>query len=214
MTEPVGTVWRDFDFEDFLGREELAEGSADGSVRRQNQKPIGSLAEAELLGAAHHSLALNTAELADLDLEITGHDGAGLGERNLVTDLVILGAADDLMGRTASVIDLADAETISIRVLDRFQNLGGHNLRNRHAGRLNRTDFETGIGQDPGDLGSRFVGAEIIPQPGEGNLHAVNRERKRRSFSVSIRMSETPVRFMASRSRPKPKAKPFTFSGS
>ena len=99
-------------------------------------------------------------------------------------------------------------------MLDRLENPGSDDFRNRNAGRLDRANLETRIGQDPGNFGGRFVSAEIIPQPGKRNLHAVNRERKRRSFSVSIRMSETPVRFMARRSRPKPKANPLTFSGS
>ena len=217
VTEPVGTVRRDLDLKDLLGGKQLGERCADrgrGIKNEQAHITLGPLAETQFLGTAHHPLALDATELADLDLEIPRHDGAGLRERHLVPDLVVLGSADDLARRSAPVIDLADAEAIGVGMLDRLEDPGGDHLGRRDAVGLDGTHLQTRIGQDPSDLGGRLVGAEMFLQPGKGNFHAVNRERKRRSFSVSIRMSETPVRFMARRSRPKPKAKPLTFSGS
>ena len=88
-----------------------------------------------------------------------------MGQGNLVADLVVLGAADDLTGRAAPIIDLADTEAIGIGMLDRLKDPGDDNFRDGDTVRLDRTHLETRIGQDPGDLGGRFVGAEIVAQP-------------------------------------------------
>jgi dihydroorotase-like cyclic amidohydrolase len=68
-------------------------------------------------------------------------------------------------------IDFADAKAVGVGVLDRLEDLGSHDLRNSNSRRLDRADFEAGIGQDLSDLRGFFVRAEIIAQPGEGDLH-------------------------------------------
>ena len=76
VAEPVGAVRSDLKFENGFGREKLRERSSGNGLGRQDQKALGVLGEAEFLRAAHHALALDSAQLAGLDFEIAGKNSA------------------------------------------------------------------------------------------------------------------------------------------
>ena len=99
MAEPVGTIRRDLDFKYLLCWKKLRERRANDCIWRQDQQAhitLGPLAKSQFLGAAHHPLALDASQFANLDLEVARHHGSGEGKRNLVAHFVVLRSADDL----------------------------------------------------------------------------------------------------------------------
>ncbi len=171
MAEPVGAVWSDLEFENGFGRENLRERSSGNGLRRQNQKALRVLGEAEFLRAAHHALALDAAELAWLDFKIAGQDGAGQGERNLVSDLVVFCAADDLAGMLRAVVHLANAESVGVRVLDGFEDFGDDNLVDRNATLEDRSDLKPRATEEGFQIGRRKLAVHKITEPVERDFH-------------------------------------------
>jgi len=115
--EQVGTIGSDLQVEDDIGWKEIGDGAADGSVWRKDEEALVAFAQTELLRAAHHAVAIDAAEFADLDFEIARKDGTGKGERDFVTGAVVLCAADDLENLAVAGIDGANAEAVGVGVL-------------------------------------------------------------------------------------------------
>jgi hypothetical protein len=61
-------------------------------------------------------LRFHAAQFACLDFEATRQLGAWLGERDFVAHLVVFRPANDLPDLPAAIVDLTNAEPISIRV--------------------------------------------------------------------------------------------------
>src|SRR5436190_22566305 len=104
MAQQIAAVRRDLDIEDRVFGKKRRDRVADLCLRRENKKAVAVLRKAELAGAAKHSLRLDAAKLARLDLEIADENGARQCERNLVAHLVILRAANNLARLAAAVV--------------------------------------------------------------------------------------------------------------
>jgi hypothetical protein len=148
MGEEVGAIGGDLEIEDDIGGEEVGERAADWSIRRENEEAFVAFAEAELFGAAHHALAFDAAEFADLDLEVAGKHGAGESEGDLVADPVIFRSADDLVGLVPAGAYLADAEAVGIRMLDGIEYLGDDDVWDIGATFLDSLDLDAGEGEE------------------------------------------------------------------
>src|SRR5205823_13802242 len=112
MAQQIATIRCDLDLKNRIFRKERRNRLADLCVRRQNQKAVAVFGEAKLARAAKHSLGFDPAKFARLNLEIIRQDRAGKGEGNLVPDLVVLRAANNLAGLPASIVHLANAQSI------------------------------------------------------------------------------------------------------
>src|SRR6266581_2071786 len=114
MAQQIATVWRDLDVENRVRGKKITDRRADFCIPRQNQQAGRIFAEAELDWAAKHSFRFDTAQLAFSNLGSVRQFRARQRQRNLVADFVIGRATHDLAFRSASVIDFANCETISI----------------------------------------------------------------------------------------------------
>ncbi len=128
MAEPVRAVRRDLEFEHGFHREEILQRGARHARRVQNEQAFGILGELQFLRAAHHALAFDAAQLAGLDFEIPRQHRSRQRQWHLVADLVVFRAAHDLARLPRTVIHLAHAKAVGIRMLDGFQHLRDHDL--------------------------------------------------------------------------------------
>ena len=128
MAQQVGAVWRDFEFEEGIVQpHELGERLPHRGVGREDEEPLGVVGEAEFLRRAHHPRGIHPAELRAGDLHPVRELRAGLGEGDLVPDLVVLRAANDL-GLSLAGVDFADREAVGVGVLFGFEDLGDNDV--------------------------------------------------------------------------------------
>ena len=170
--EEVGAVGGDFEVEEDIGLDELAEGFADGGGGVEDEQAAVFIGEAELTAAAHHAEGGNAAEFAFFDLEAAGEFGAGEGDGDFIADFEVLGAADDLAVGALADVDLADGEFFGVGVLDGVFDLADDDEVGVNAFLLDAFDFDAGEGEEVGELrGCVVAEVEMRLKPGEGNLH-------------------------------------------
>lgn len=179
VAEEVGAVRGDLEVEESVAFDDLVDGFADGQLAVENPQAAGVFADAEFLAAAHHAEAIDTAELAFFDLETAGQSRARESERDFVACFEVLRTADDLARAAAAVIDLADAEFVSIRVLLEGLDLSDDDLVGSDALLLNAFHLDASEGQEVGEL-RRGVSAEVEMglEPVEGDLHGMGAVRR------------------------------------
>ncbi|MCY1374092.1 hypothetical protein D9M69_614090 [compost metagenome] len=171
-------------------------------------------AQAEFTRRAQHALALDAAQLAQLDEErlavFTRRKlGADEGARHLDADTRIGRTAHDVQQGALPHVDLAHAQAIGIRVLHGFLDFADHDARERRRHRTALFDFEAAHGERFGQCGAVEGRVAELAQPGFRELHLFdldlvflsvegracsywNCERKRRSPSKKRRRSFTP----------------------
>ena len=169
--KPIGTIWRDLEFQKRFRREKVFNRGSRNRIRRKNEQALGILREAKFLGTAHHAFAFDSAKLAALDFKISRHHGPRKSERHLVADFVIFCPADDLARDGRTIVDLADTETIRIRVLDGLQDLSDHDLIDRGTSSLDASNFKPSAAKEGFDIGCRQLAIHKITQPVERNFH-------------------------------------------
>ena len=190
--QAIGTIRRQLELEQIVVEIEiLADRLTDRRIGRQHQQAGRVFGNAEFLGRTEHAGGLDAAHLGDLDREVAGQSGAGQGARHAQADGDIRRTADDGRRLAATGIDLADIQTVGIRMLDDFQHLGDDDVVELGRDRLQSFDFEAGHGQQMGQFLARQPGVDEGAQPGFGEFHA-NCLRKRRSPSKNRRRSLTP----------------------
>ena len=214
VAEEIRAVRRDFDIENGVVREKLADRRANLRLGRQDEQTGRVLRDAEFFRAAKHPLRFHPAQFAFLDLEIARKDRARLGERHLVADIVVLCPANDLARLAAAIVDLADAEPVGIGMRRRSGDLCDDDLGKVRTARFDSFDLDPGEGEQLGKLSDVVRQLHEFAQPVKGKFHDANCPRKRRSFCAKSRMSGMSKRIMASLSIPRPKANPVHFSGS
>src|SRR5438105_5312874 len=128
MTEQIASVWRDFDIEDRVGWKYLSNWRADSRLGRQNQEADCVFADAQFFCTAKHPFAINAAQFALPNPQSAGQFRPRQRERNLIADLVIFCAANDLSGSTAPVVNDTDGEAIGIWMLLRLLYLRDNDL--------------------------------------------------------------------------------------
>jgi hypothetical protein len=80
-------------------------------------------------------------------------------------------AADDLLAAVDGV-DLADAQPVGVGVLHGLDDARDREGREPGAGILDVLDLQPGHGHGLGRLRHRGGGLQVIPEPGQGELHA------------------------------------------
>jgi len=171
VAEPVGAVRRHFEIEHHVWREQARNGGAGRRGGRQDQQALGILRQAQFLRAAQHSLALDAAQLADLDCKISCQHGPRQGQRDLVAGLVILRPANDLARMPAAVVHAAHAQPVGVRVRVGFENLGDDDVWKIRAARLDRRDLETRAREQLDECFDTAVPGDVILEPTERNFH-------------------------------------------
>ena len=83
---------------DIAGGQDGVDGRAELGAAREQEQAGGVLGHTDFLGGAHHAIGELAADLGLLDDEIAGQHGVGEGDGDAVTDLVVLGPADDCLG--------------------------------------------------------------------------------------------------------------------
>src|SRR5687767_6050193 len=117
MAEQIPAIRSDLEIEDRVPWKDFTDRRADAGVWRENQQTFRVFGDREFFRAAKHALALDAAQFADLDFEISGQHRARERERHFVADLIVLRPANNLPERSRAIIDLANAESIGIRML-------------------------------------------------------------------------------------------------
>ncbi len=173
VREEIGAIRGDFEIEEDIGLDELAEGFADGGGGVEDEEAAVVVGEAELAAAAHHAEGGDAAEFAFFDLEAAGEFGAGEGDGDFIADFEVLGAADDLAVGALADIDLADGEFFGVGVLDGVFDLTDDDEVGVDAFLLDAFDFDAGEGEEVGELGDCVVAeVDVGGEPGEGDLHS------------------------------------------
>jgi hypothetical protein len=178
MGKEVGAIGGNLEVEDGIGREEMGDGAANGGVGLEDKEAFVAFAETELFDAAHHAVAFDAAEFADVDLEVAREDGAGESQGDFVAYLVVFCAADDLEDLAVAGVNFADAEAIGVGVLGGLEDLGDDDVGEVRAALVDGLDLDTGEGEEIDEfLGGRGQGDEFA-EPGEGDVHGKNRNSK------------------------------------
>ncbi len=169
--EGVGAVGGDGDLDDGVGGDEVDVAGADLGVRGQLDDAVMGVGELHLALGEHHAVALDAADLADLDGGIDSGDVvAGGGHHHLDAGPRIGRAADDLrlaLGRQ----HLADLELVGVGVLLGFEHMAHGEGREPGCGVLDALDLEAEIGEREGDLVEARLGVEMLLEPGEREFH-------------------------------------------
>ena len=174
--EEIGAIRGDFEIEEDIGLDELAEGFADGGGGVEDEEAAVVIGEAEFTAAAHHAEGGDATEFAFFDLKAAGEFGAGEGDGDFVADLEVLGAADDLAVGALADVDLADGEFFGVGVLDGVFDLTDDDEVGVDAFLLDAFDFDAGEGEEVGELGDCVVAeVDVGGEPGEGDLHSGGR---------------------------------------
>jgi hypothetical protein len=135
--------------------------------------PIGPR-QAKLFRRTHHALRVDTAQFRFLDHHPVGQGYAGQRQRHLVTDLVVLRAANNL-AFTVAVIDAAHGESLGIWMFVAGKNLT-HNDLLEHAspGGNHIFHFNPCKRQLVGQFTRRPIHINVLFQPVVGEFHASN----------------------------------------
>src|SRR5205085_18951 len=111
------------------------------------------------------------AQLARFDFEIAYEDRPGQSERNLVADLIIFRAANDLAHSAAAIIDLANAQPIGIRMLRGFLNLCDDDLLEIRTALFDSFDLDAAHGEQLRQLIDARRRLHEFAQPVNGKFH-------------------------------------------
>ena len=140
-------------------------------------------AEFELPGRTQHALAFHTAQLALLDahrlaIGISGIRGWQLsthqGQRHADADTGVRCTANNLqqpLRRMHTCVDLADAQTIGIRVLHSLDDFCHHDVGKGRRHRTHGFDLQAGHGEQVRQLSGRNGRVAKLAQPGFRELH-------------------------------------------
>ena len=205
MAQQITTVWRNLDIENRVLWKEITDWRADFRIWRQNQQAGGIIAQTELDWAAKHSFRFDSAQLAFSNLGSVRQLRPRQRQRNSVADFVIGRAANDLAFCSASIIDFANSQTISIWMTRRSSDLRNDHFVDVRAARLDVFGLNPSTGQQVGDLFRIFWKINKFAQPIDRKFHA-NWRRNRKSFCAKRRMSGMSNRIIARRSMPRPNA--------
>ncbi len=178
-------------------------------------------AELDLVLREDHPVRQLAAHLPLLELEAVRDRGAGERHRDGRARAEVPRAADDLPRVALPHVDLAELQPVRVRVLDRLEDAADEEasqvaVRVRNAAMDDPVDLAAREHEPTAELLDRQVEADVLAQPGDGDLHRTpqNCSSTRTSFSQNRRRSGRPCRSMAMRSIPRPNAKPVHSSGS
>ena len=149
---------------------------AQGRIFGQDVQAIGFFRNAQLACRAQHALALDTTQLAQLDLEHFAI-GAGWqlgphgGARHFDAWAHIGRAAHDLQDRTGTRIDLTDVQTVGIGVLADFQHMTHHHAGERRSDGVQLFHFQARHGEQVGQLLRGQIRVAEATQPRLRELH-------------------------------------------
>src|SRR4030095_10399303 len=205
MTQQVATVRCDFDVKNRVSWEKIGDGRTNLCSRLQNQEAGSVFSEAELDWAAKHSCGFDAAQFAFTNLQSVWQLGPRQRERNFIADFVIGRAANDLVFRSSTIINFANAKTIRIRMARGRDDLRNDHLLDLCAAGFDVFRFNAGASEQISDLFRIFWKINKFAQPIDGKFHA-NWRRKRKSFCPNRRMSGMSKRPIGSRSIPRPNA--------
>ncbi len=171
--ERVRAVRGDRDVDDRVEGDDVDVAGAHGRVGGELDDAFVGVGELHLALGEHHAVALDAADLPDLDRGVDAGDVvAGLGDDDLDAGPGVGGAADDLLLAVGGE-NAADAELVGVGVGRGFEDLadgeGGQSL----GGVGDALDLEPEVGQREGDLVERGGGVEVLLEPGESEFHDV-----------------------------------------
>ena len=169
----IAAVGRDPDFDGGIIKVgDCGVGLPGGGAGGEFDDAVVILAQAELALADQHASAFHAADFTDLQGQAGGRDdGAGRGEDGGHAGACVGRAADDLGFGAGADIDAADAEAVRIGVFGGFDDPGGDERGQGCRGIVDALHFQADPGERVGDLRQAGVGVEVVPQPGEGELH-------------------------------------------
>ena len=158
--------------------EHVAHICANRRLGRQFEQATMVFAQLQFAGRAQHALAFDTAQLTQLDQERLAvlarrQFGADQGARHLDADPRVRRTTDDVQQAAAANIDLAHAQAIGIRMLDRLPDFADHDLRERWRRRSQLFHLQPAHGQRIGQLLACERRIAEFAQPGLGKLHFV-----------------------------------------
>ncbi|MFT6181402.1 MAG: hypothetical protein ACJAQT_002126 [Akkermansiaceae bacterium] len=178
MGKEVGAVRGDFDFNEGVGVEEVAYGSAYFEVRIEDEEAVLFIGEADFGARGEHAFGFDAAHFGFANFESAGEMGSGEAAGDFVADLVVGGSADDLAEGALARVDLGDFEAVGVGVLNGFFDLGDDNLVALDTHFLEAFDFDPGEGEEVADF-IEGAGAEIEAffEPVERDVHVAGRRR-------------------------------------
>jgi hypothetical protein len=170
--EAVLAVRRDGDVDDrVVEAEHPGEGLAHRRVRWQVDDAVMLVGQAHLARRAEHAVGGLAADRAGLQLQPGAGDGeAGAGEDALHAGARVGRAADDLHLLLAGVDD-ADAQAIRVGMLARLDHVADDEGRELRAAIVHRFELEPDRGDGVADLREAGGGVEMLPEPGQRELH-------------------------------------------
>ena len=148
------------------------EGPADRRVLGQLHDAVMVVAEAELARGAQHAARGDAADLGRAELDAARRDHrAGRGEHHLEALPRVRSAAHHLQRRALADVHHADLELVGVRVPPGLQDVADDEGRQIARLVLDVLDLEPDARQRVGDRLEVGVAAEVLFQPGEGELH-------------------------------------------
>ena len=172
MRKKVGAVRCDLEFKEDIGIKEGFHRNSNRGVLGKDEQAVLAFRETDFLGGGEHAFRFDLAHDGFTDGEIFSQLCAGKAAGNLVANLVVGGAAYDLAESFFTAIDLRDFESIRVRVLNRFLDLGDNNFLGRNAFGDDAFNLDASEGEEVGNLGDGFSGeVEVCGEPVKGDVH-------------------------------------------
>lgn len=150
--EEVGAIGSNFDFDESVGIEEVADGGADFEIWIENEQAVFFVGEADFGSGGEHAFGLDSAHFGFADFESAWEFGSRETAGDFVADLVVGGSADDLAEFGFACVDLGDFEAVGVGMLNCFFDLGDNDLVTLDAHLFEAFDFDAGEGEEVTDF--------------------------------------------------------------
>ncbi|MNQ93716.1 hypothetical protein D3C85_1091970 [compost metagenome] len=169
--QPVGAVRRHLEVDDRLGAEQAGDRGPDRDLGRQLLNAVALVSQLQLRSRAQHAVRDDAAHrLLDQGHAQARHIGADGGVDGGQARTRVRGAADDLL-QAVDGLDLADLQTVGVRMPRRREDPGHGEGGQYGDGVVDLLDLQPGHGHGLGDLMDVGLGLEVVLQPGERELH-------------------------------------------
>ncbi|MNU38697.1 hypothetical protein D3C71_273740 [compost metagenome] len=170
--QAVGAIGRQLEREQRVVQvQRFADGLAGDHVHRQFQQARVVLRQAQLAGRTQHAGRLHAAHLGHPDLHAAGQFRAHAGQRHLQAGGGVGRAAHDLQAFAGTVVDLADAQLVGVRVRSDIDDMAHDHAGEGGCGGHGVFDFQAGHGEPVREFVGCDRGVDQRTQPGFGKLH-------------------------------------------
>ena len=171
----VGAVRRQVDVDDGVVEPGVGRiGDADRGVVGQFDDAVVILGKLQFRRRAQHAVGLDAADHAFLQGDLLAGDVRADGREHALHAGARIGRPANHLHRLSPGVDDADAQPVGVRMRPGLDDAGGDEALELGARVLDPLDLKADAGERIDDFGEARRGVEMVPEPGEGEFHALD----------------------------------------